>query len=227
MKTIYSVVIALTLSAWAAADEKFADDFLRVNFEGRLAERGDWQFQDGVASCVSDPVLFKKFKNHGPILKWPREFQDATIEFELKAEDCQRVVFTLNGDGHIFRVTLADERPEASAGQSKVPTRIIAWATKSSKQNKGDTIQPARMPDLPAINGSWVRVQLAVKGNRATLSIGDFQTEIRHASLAREKNMVMLTFAHGQLSVRNFQMTSTNNAAVKSELTSPAKESID
>ncbi len=174
-----------------------------------MAERGQWQFDDGIASCVADPKLYKEFKNHGPILKWPREFRDATIEFDVKATDCQRVVFTLNGDGHIFRVTLADERPDAPAGMSKVPTRVIAWATKSSKENKGDTIKPKRMPDLPTVNGKWVRVRLVVAGKRAMLTIGNFRTEIDHAALARDKNMVMLTFAHGELSVRKFRMTTS------------------
>ena len=180
------------------------DNFGDAKFKGRQAERGSWQFKDGFASCVADPVLYKKFKNHGPILKWPRKFEDAKIQFEMKAKDCQRVVFTLNGDGHIFRVTLADERPDAPAGTSKVPTRLIAWATKSSKQNKGDTIKPKGMPDLTDVNDEWVTVKLDVKGTQAVLSIGEFQTEIRHAALAREKNMIMLTFAHGEIEVRKF-----------------------
>jgi hypothetical protein len=230
MKTPVSVCIALLIAASVAAGEEFAlsgirtptgrpcefvDDFRDAKLEGRQAERGKWRFHNGIANCVADPVLYRKYKNHGPILKWPREFDDATIEFEMKAEDCQRVVFTLNGDGHIFRVTLADERPNATAGKSKVPTRVIAWATKSSKQNKGDTIKPERMPDLPAVNGRWVRMQLKVEGKRATLTIGDFQTEIEHAALGRDRNMVMLTFAHGELSVRKFRMTSPGKSGAK------------
>ena len=208
MKSIFSIGMAIMFAATGVLGEEFVDDFRGAELEGRLAERGEWQFQNGIATCIADPNLYKKFKNHGPILKWPREFSDGTIEFEMKAADCQRVVFTLNGDGHIFRVTLADERPDAPAGMSKVPTRVIAWATKSSKQNKGDTIKPKHMPDLPKVNRRWVRVQLMVKGNKATLTIGDFRTEIVHPALARDKNMVMLTFAHGTLSVRNVRITS-------------------
>ncbi len=162
------------------------DNFGDAKFKGRQAERGAWQFKDGVASCVSDPVLYKKYKNHGPILKWPRKFDDAKIQFEMKAKDCQRVVFTLNGDGHIFRVSLADERPDSPAGTSKAPTRLIAWATKSSKQNKGDTIKPKGMPDLTDVNDEWVTVKLDLKGTQAVLSIGEFQSEIRHEALSRE-----------------------------------------
>ena len=223
MKTIVSFGTALLLITSVAAGEEYVDDFRSAKREGRLAERGAWQFRDGIASCVADPDLYKQFKNHGPILKWPREFNDAKIEFEMKAEDCQRVVFTLNGDGHVFRVTLADERPDAPAGKSKVSTRIIAWATKSSKQNKGDTIKPEHMPDLPAVNGRWVPVQLTVTGNRAMLSIDDFQSKISHAALERGKNMVMLTFAHGELSVRNFRMSSSGKSAVEPAPTNPTR----
>lgn len=211
MKTAVLISLVSFIPVYQANADEFVDEFCTAKLEGRLAERGEWKFENGVANCVADPVLYNKYKNHGPILKWPREFNDATIRFEMKVTDCQRVVFTLNGDGHIFRVTLADERPEAPAGTSKVPTRVIAWATKSSKQNKGDTIKPKSMPDLPAVNGKWVRVRLEVKGEQAILTIGDFQSEITHAALARDKNMVMLTFAHGELAVRNFRMMSSVN----------------
>ena len=212
MKIPFCLPIAVLFATPFANCEEFTDDFRNKELKGRLAERGAWQFREGIASCVADPKLYKQFKNHGPILKWPREFNDATIEFEMKVENCQRVVFTLNGEGHIFRVTLADERPEAPAGKSKVPTRLIAWATKSSKENKGDTIKPENMPDIPAVAGKWVQVSLAVKGEQAKLAIGNFQTEITHAALSRDKNMVMLTFAHGELAVRNFRMKTLKSA---------------
>jgi hypothetical protein len=207
LRIVAAFVVLAQIVAPSAMAEEFVDDFSSSKLEGRQAERGAWQYKNGIASCVADPELYKKFKNHGPILKWPREFSDATIEFEFKASDCQRVVFTLNGEGHIFRVTLADERPDAPAGASKVPTRLIAWASKSSKQNKGDTIKPKGMPDLSVINQKWVPLKIDVKGNHAVLTIGHFQAEIDHGALARGKNMVMLTFAYGELAVRNFQMT--------------------
>ncbi len=208
----------LIVATGAAGDEitnAFVDDFGAADFKGRQAERGAWQFNDGVARCVSDPGLYKKFKNHGPILKWPRKFEDGKIQFEMKAKNCQRVVLTLNGDGHIFRATLADERPDAPAGTSKVPTRLIAWATKSSKQNKGDTIKPKGMPDLSVVNDEWVTVMLDVKGKHAVLAIGDFQAAISHVALAREKNMIMLTFAHGEIAVRDFSFSPASGSVSK------------
>jgi hypothetical protein len=58
-------------------------------------------------------------------------------------------------------------------------------------------------------------VKLDVKVRRAMLTIGDFQTEINHAARARDKNMVMLTFAHGDLSVRNVRISSSVNSVEK------------
>ena len=202
---VFCLLVAFPGFAWS---DVFRDDFSQAALADRLAERGEWRFEGGVASCVADPELYKQYKNHGPILKWPREFTEGAIEFEMKAEGCQRVVFTLNEEGHVFRVTLADETEGATGGASKVPTRLIGWSTQSSKENKGDTLLPEGLPDLSAIDGKWVRVKLVVKGEGATLQIGDdFETEIEHASLGRAKSMIMLTFAHGRLAVRDFQFS--------------------
>lgn len=82
MKTIICVSMALFIPAPLAFCEEFVDGFGGPKLEGRLAERGEWKFQNGIASCVADPDLYKQFKNHGPILKWPREFNNARIQFE-------------------------------------------------------------------------------------------------------------------------------------------------
>jgi len=204
--TLKLVCFVLLSGMVSVSAGEVVDDFSDAKFSGRLAERGEWEIGNGRAHCVADPELYQQFKNHGPILKWPHEFKEGSIEFEMKASDCQRVVFTLNGDGHIFRVTLADETPDAVAGPSKVPTRIIAWATKSSKQNKGDSIKPQGMPDLAVVNDQWVKVRLKIDGSKSRLKINDFETDIDHPALLRDKSMAMITFAHGELTVRNFQM---------------------
>lgn len=187
---------------------EFRDDFADSELAGReiVSSRGGWSFDNNTATAVCDLELYAKHKNHGPILKWPVEFNQGNIEFEMKASDCQRVVFTLNGEGHIFRVTLADETDACKAGRSKVPTRMIAWSTQSSKQNKGDTIKPDGMPDLPAIQNQWVRFSLDIDGERARVAIGEFKTELKHVALARDKSNITLTFAHGELSIRNYRM---------------------
>ena len=60
------------------------------------------------------------------------------------------------------------QKVKASEPAAKNPTRIIAWKTKSSKKNKGDTIKLDTIPDLPAVNKKWVPVKLKVEGQQAT-----------------------------------------------------------
>ena len=62
------------------------------------------------------------------------------------------------------------------------------------------------------VNDEWVTVKLDVKGKHAVLNIGDFRAEISHAALAREKNTVMLTFAHGEIAVRNFSFSPASDS---------------
>ncbi|MFK7765737.1 MAG: alpha/beta fold hydrolase [Mariniblastus sp.] len=204
-----AVLIALVILGFAfsncTAQQEINDDFSNSNFDSRVAERGEWKFENNVASCESDPELYKKHKNHGPIIKWPSKegFTDCALEFEIKPEQCQRVVFTFNGDGHIFRLLLLD--PAKTTYKPKFDSCMIGWSTKSSKENKGNTMQPEGMPLLTDLGGKWVKIKAVVAGDLIKLSIGDYQTKLVHPSLARDKNLTMLSFAQGSMSVRNFK----------------------
>ena len=128
--TILALLFGVMTGAQAAG---FRDDFAHSKSSIRQALRGDWKFENNTASCVSDPELYKKFKNHGHILRWPAAFTDGAVEFEFQSKGCQRIVITLNEDGHVFRIALSDEQR----------TRIFGWIGKSSKQNKPKTIAKA------------------------------------------------------------------------------------
>lgn len=208
MRPLFVALFAACFFSLPLSAAELVDDFSSAESKTRLAERGAWTFENNTATCVADPELYRKFANHGPILKWPHEFNEGTIEFEMKPAECQRVVFTLNGDGHIFRVSLIDATRALTPAQARSQSRVLAWATKSSKQNKGDAIKPRGLPNLPAIGGKWTRVKLTVKGEQAGLQIGDFKTLIDHAALGRDKNMVTLSFASGSLAVRKFRYVS-------------------
>ena len=202
-----TMFLACIFSCPAIAFE-LRDDFSSAKSSVRLAERGAWKFENQVATCVADLKLYKQYKNHGPILRWSPQFTDGSLQFAFKPEKCQRVVFTLNGDGHIFRVILFDASVNSPTGASRAHSRLIAWATKSSKQNKGDTIKPNGLPDLPAVDGEWTKLKLDVHDGQAKLSIGDFTTNIKHAALRREKTSITLSFAFGSLAVRDFRFSS-------------------
>lgn len=201
-----AVVLSLTSSTVGATD--IVDDFSDANFKGRQAERGDWKFVGNTASVVSDPTLYKKYKNHGPILKWPVDCTSGEVEFEMKASECQRVVFTLNGDGHVFRISLIDPARALTPYQAKANSRILAWATKSSKENKGDSLKPKGLPSLADIDGEWTKVKLTVNGDLADIQIGDFKAQLKHAALLRDKNIITLSFASGSFAVRDFHFQS-------------------
>jgi hypothetical protein len=201
MYKLLSFLLLVIISSSQA--ETFTDDFSKAELTERQATRGLWKFENNIATCKADPELYKKFKNHGPIIKYPRKCKAGTVEFEMKATDCSRIVFTFNGDGHIFRLCLADKEKSSKW----ISNRIIAWSTKSSKENKGDSIRPKEMPDAKSISGKWVKFKIAVKDKTANLSIADFTTTIEHAALARDKNMIMLSFADGDIALKNFKFT--------------------
>jgi len=45
------------LTAVPGFSKDIIDTFTTEKFETRAAERGDWSFEDGIASVVSDPAL--------------------------------------------------------------------------------------------------------------------------------------------------------------------------
>ena len=155
-------ISVVALSAVPGFCNELIDTFTSEKFETRTAERGDWSFRAGVASVVSDPVLYKKYANHGPILKWSVDCSQGETAFAMKPSDCQRVVFTLNDDGHVFRISLINPEKAMSPWQAKSKSRMIAWAEKSSKTNKGDSLMPRGFPSLGELDNKWTNVSVAI-----------------------------------------------------------------
>lgn len=197
-------ISVVALSAVPGFCNELIDTFTSEKFETRTAERGDWSFRAGVASVVSDPVLYKKYANHGPILKWSVDCSQGETAFAMKPSDCQRVVFTLNDDGHVFRISLINPEKAMSPWQAKSKSRMIAWAEKSSKTNKGDSLMPRGFPSLGELDNKWTNVSVSIHADTAVVTIGNFQTEIQHKAMQREKSQITISFASGSLQVRDF-----------------------
>jgi hypothetical protein len=192
-----SVLFALLITPALHAGG-FSDDFSKPNSENRQALRGAWTFEQNVAHCVADPELYKKHQNHGPILRWAHAFTNGEIDFEIMPVDCQRLVFTLNDKGHVFRFSLSDAKR----------SRIFGWATQSSKENKPETLAQEGVPTLEALNQQWTKVHLAIKGDESDIRIGDYSAKLTHACLARSKGEVTISFAEGELSIRKVNVKS-------------------
>lgn len=195
---LFTALMSLPLVfASAAFAGGFEDDFSDAANESRAALRGDWTFNDGVARCVSDPELYKKFANHGPILRWPAEFTDGTLEFEFKPKNCDRIVVTLNEKGHVFRMLFHE--PDRS--------RFFGWIGQSSKTNKPKLIAKEGVPSVTDLDGKWVKAKIIFDGNRADVTYGEYHETLTHESIGRKKGEFTISFASGELAVRDVSLS--------------------
>jgi hypothetical protein len=182
-------ILILTASALTAAEPALLqDDFSDPAKEGRRAMRGEWIFKDGVASCTQDDELYKKHKDHGPILFYDLKHTDAKISFQFKANGCKSVVFTgNNAAGHVFRFVAN------SAG-----TSVRAFPKDAAKKS----IELAKA--TPLVQDVWVPVTVDLRGPVATIQLGANPPHtVQHASLASAKTNLSIGFAFGTLEVKD------------------------
>jgi hypothetical protein len=200
MKQIVFFACACFLLAPFVQGDGFHDDFSDPELKSRQALRGEWFFEKGTASCVADPELYTKFANHGPILRWPAEFTNGTLEFEFRPKKCQRVVITLNEKGHVFRMSFQDAER----------TRFFGWIGQSSKTNKPKTIAKEGVPSIGDLDGKWVKSKLVFHGNTADITFGDYNAALKHEAVGRKKGEFTISFASGQIAVRNVRLTTSD-----------------
>jgi len=186
--------LPLLLVSAHAADLMLKDDFSDPKLAQRRAMRGDWKFAGGVASCTQDDEIYKKFKDHGPILFYDLAHTDATVRFSFKPEGAKSVVFTANGaDGHVFRLVVGG----AGTSVRAFPPESKDRASISVGQEK-----------VALKSGEWVPVVVTLRGGKATVKIGaDFEKTYEHASYARPKTNLSVGFSYGTLSVRDVVVT--------------------
>lgn len=177
-------------SSLFAAEVLLKDDFANPKLETRRASRGEWKFADSIATCTQDDELYKKLKNHGPIIFYDLGYEDATIRFSYKADaGVKSLVFTSNGaEGHIFRFV---------TGPKSTGIRAFPSDSKDHKSISLGTEGPALKP------GAWVPVVVTLKGTKATVKIGDFEQTYEHASLARPKTNLSIGFSFGTVSLKD------------------------
>ncbi|MEZ6124709.1 MAG: hypothetical protein R3C49_16295 [Planctomycetaceae bacterium] len=184
-----SMLIIHTACATEPPRVSFSDPFTNTKCAERRAIRGDWKIADGVAECVQDDELYKKYKDHGPIIFYDLKYTDAKVSFQVKPEAAKTIVFTANGeDGHVFRFILT----EAFVSVRAFPP-----------ESKEKSISLAR-EEHPLKQSEWIPVVVTLQGTKATVRIGsDFEQTWEHPSLARPKTNLSVGFSFGKLSVRN------------------------
>ena len=195
LRTFLLALIVATPLLSAAADSvlPFKDDFSGPELAKRRASRGPWTFADKTASCTQDDELYKKFKDHGPIIFYDLPHTDAVVRFSYKVDGAKSVVFTANGEnGHVFRFV-----------SSANGTSFRAFPAASADHTSIALGKPG-----PALKqGEWVEVAVTLKGPTATVKIGpEFTTTVEHADLAAAKTNLSIGFAFGTFAVRGWSV---------------------
>ncbi len=190
MKPTLLSLVLLAVTTVMAGEPFFKDPFTEGGaVPERRALRGDWKIAGGVARCTQDDELYKKNKDHGPVIFYEVPTTDATFRFSMKPTGCQSIVFTLNGsEGHVFRFVTS------SRG-----TGFRAFPPGEEK-----SIQTALHPEWKAPDGEWTQVSVTMKGDTATVGFGGHEPiTIPHASYTATKVNFSIGFAFGTFEVKD------------------------
>ncbi len=206
------------------------DMFTTAKFNPRNAARGDWKIEGGIASVTQDDAMFKKFKNHGPIMIYTVGHDDATAIVDIKPTGCRTVVFTMDAEngGHAFRVKLRTKRENDSPAEANgKKTNGKKAKSKKAKSKKGKAgpksiivTYAAKVGDAKAeqivlndqdvpslIENEWNRLQVTVKGEHATVTLGNKTIKVQHPQIDQKKKVAKIGFSFGSMSLRNFQLS--------------------
>lgn len=191
---IHALAILALAATCSAAEPVFKDPFTAgTPVPERRALRGDWKIADGIAKCTQDDELYKKNKDHGPILFYDMPATDATYRFAMKPSGVQSIVFTLNGEkGHVFRFVTAGRGTGFRAFPPGAETSVQTGYEKT----------------WTAPEGEWTEVVVSSKGGTVTVKFGNYEPiTLEHASYADPKVNFSIGFAFGTLEVKNVEAT--------------------
>lgn len=193
MKILCSLVVVSLLACTLKAEDAplLKDDFTVAKFGQRHAARGEWKIAGGTATCTQEDELYKKNKDHGPIIFYEVGYSDATIRFSYKADAAVKsFVFTCNGEGgHVFRFVTT---PTGTGFRAFPPS-----------ENDHAVIVLGQEKSLPLKPGEWVPVVVSLRGNKAKVKIGDFEKTFENAQITRAKVNFSVGFSYGTLSIKD------------------------
>lgn len=192
MKPIALILLVLIHGLALADTPLLKDDFSDPHFAARRALRGEWKFANGSATCTQNDDLYKKFKDHGPIIFYDLPHTDAAISFAFKPDaETKNVVFTANGEaGHVFRVVIGQTTGSARAfppGETD-HTSVALGAEPAWKLKPGE----------------WTSIKVDLRGPKAVVKIGEVAKTFEHTSLARAKTNLSIGFSFGTVSVKDW-----------------------
>ena len=203
MRRFLPICVVMLLSAYALAEAPSGsllhDDYTSAKHKTRKPLRGDWTISDGVASVTQDDALYKKYKNHGPIMVYDIAHDDANATVTFKPSGCKSVVFTMDAKagGHAFRVKLSP----------KAPGVVLTYVKEAGKEKATPIFLDKKT--LPKIKeNEWATLKVRVVGDRATVMMGEAKVDVHHEKIDQEKKIAKLGFAFGSLQIKQFDMAS-------------------
>ncbi len=180
-----------TSVAYADVGIPFADDFSQPTLSVRTLGRGPWKVSGSTAQCTQDDELYKKFKDHGPMITYAVPFSDAAVRYSFKPDaKVKNVVFTINSTtGHVLRIV-------ASSSNS----RAFVF-TQDEHKNK------PLATDLPKFKvDEWNETCIEVRGKQVSIKIGDYAKSFTSEEVVVPKSNVTLGFSFGTLAVRDIKI---------------------
>ncbi len=183
-----------------SADSLVNDDYTDTKLKIRKPLRGDWKIQHGTASVTQDDELYKKFKNHGPIMVYEVPHDDASAEVTFKPNGCKSVVFTMDAKqgGHAFRVKLS----------TKAPGTTLTYIKKPDAEKATPVFLDKTLPKLA--EGEWATLRVKVVGDKATVQLGETTIDVKHAMIDQPKKIAKLGFSFGSLELKQFRLATAN-----------------
>ena len=191
---IFYVLLTLIFSSTLTAEVIIDDDYSSKKLATRKAARGVWKVQDNSISCSFDEALYKKYNNHGPMVRYAFDnLSDLSIEMEVMLPaKMEKIVFKVdNGDGHIVKVLLGPTgKGNVRAFASKKESAVLGKIACSVEE------------------GKWLPIKLSFSGNKLAVSLNGSKLKVfEHASFQKGKTKFEYTFVKGNIKARNFKIS--------------------
>lgn len=180
------------LSTILSAEVIINDDYSSEKLASRQSARGDWKVKDSTISAPFDEALYKKFNDHGPMVRYSFDSSnDLTIEMEVMMSGISKLCFQVdNGEGHLLKAIINGTGKGSVRGFKGKESDVIGKIKGSVKENV------------------WIPVKLTFSGNKLTFSLNGGKPKIfEHPAFQKGKSKFVYKFEKGRLSARKLQIS--------------------
>ncbi len=156
--------------------------------EGWRMQVGKWEFKDGVLVGAE-----QKADNHGAVARYPLNFKDVIIQYDVKLDGCRQTTLSINdAKEHVCRVLISP------AGFT---------AQKDDHDHQGpDKAQVFGKSGSPLKSGEWHTVVLEIHGEDMVAHINGKVVAGAHALIATDKANFGFTVSGETASFRNLRV---------------------